>query len=95
MAEKDIETTLSLGIALVSLAVTSLGVIMWLRPRTTSLGSREPTPVSGLSVDIPKVHYDDSQVLVSVRSPGEWHELREFIQPANPDILRIVGNLYE
>jgi hypothetical protein len=95
MAEKDLGNAFFGGVALLSLAVTSLGVIMWLRPRTTSLGSREPAPVSGLSVDIPKVHYDDSQVLVSVRSPGEWHELREFIQPANPDILRIVGNLYE
>jgi hypothetical protein len=94
MAEKDIETTLSLGIALVSLAVTSLGVIMWLRPRTTSLGSREVVPTP-LSVDIPKVHYQGNEYLVSVRNPGEWHELREFIQPANPDILRIVGNLYE
>lgn len=90
----DTDNAFFAGVALVSLAVTSLGVVMWLRPRTTSIGSREPAPVSGLSVDIPKVHYQDGDYLVSVRNPREWHELREFIQPANPDILRIVGSLY-
>ena len=32
--------------------------------------------MSPISVDIPRVHYRDSDVLVSVRNPNEWHELR-------------------
>jgi len=94
MAEQDLNTALYLGIALLSLAVTSLGVAMWLRPRTTSVGSLEPAPLSGVSVAIPKVHYQDDECLVSVRNPGEWHDVREFVQPNNPNVLRIVGNIY-
>jgi hypothetical protein len=47
-----------------------------------------------LGVNTPRVHYDNGLVLVEVRSPGEWHEVREFIQPANPDVVRIVRSLY-
>lgn len=47
-----------------------------------------------LGVNTPRVHYDNRQVFVEVRSPGEWHELREFIQPANPAVVRIVRSLY-
>jgi len=45
---------------------------------------------ASLGINIPKVHYDNGEVLVEVRNPGEWHELRDFIQPTNPDIIRIV-----
>jgi hypothetical protein len=45
--------------------------------------------MSPISVDIPKVHYRDSDVLVSVRNPNEWHELREFINPQDPEVQRI------
>ncbi|MBA7464954.1 hypothetical protein ES707_00112 [subsurface metagenome] len=27
--------------------------------------------------------------LVSVRYPGQWHDLREFVQPQNPDVVAI------
>ncbi|GAI99403.1 unnamed protein product, partial [marine sediment metagenome] len=28
--------------------------------------------------------YEDGQYLVSVRYPGQWHGLRDFVQPGNP-----------
>ena len=34
-----------------------------------------------------QVHYQDGQYLVSVRYPGQLHDLREFVQPDNPDVL--------
>jgi len=33
--------------------------------------------------------YEDGQYLVSVRYPGQWHELRDFVQPGNPDVVTI------
>ncbi|MBA7471060.1 hypothetical protein ES707_06354 [subsurface metagenome] len=33
-----------------------------------------------------RVHYLDDEYLVSVRSPWEQHEIREFIQPDNPGV---------
>lgn len=34
-----------------------------------------------------RARYQDDQYLVSVRYPGQWHDLREFVQPRNPDVL--------
>lgn len=34
-----------------------------------------------------RVSSQDEQYLVSVRYPGQWHGLREFVQPDNPDVL--------
>lgn len=42
-----------------------------------------------ISVDIPRVHYRDSEVLVSTRNPGEWHVLQEFINPYDPQVQKI------
>ena len=36
-----------------------------------------------------RVYYEEGQYLVAVRYPGQWHELREFVQPSNPDVLAI------
>lgn len=47
---------------------------------------------AGLGVNVPKVHYDDGRIFVEVRNPGEWHEVRDFIQPTSPDIVRIVSS---
>ncbi len=33
-----------------------------------------------------RVYYQDGQYLVNVRY-GKWHDLRDFIQPSNPDVL--------
>ncbi len=38
-----------------------------------------------------RVFYKDSQLLVSVRYPGQRHELRDFVQPDNPDIVALYG----
>jgi len=35
-----------------------------------------------------RVYYQDGQYLVNVRY-GKWHDLRDFIQPSNPDVLAI------
>ncbi len=36
-----------------------------------------------------RAYYLDGQYLVSVRYPGQWHDIREFIQPSNPDVLAV------
>ena len=35
----------------------------------------------------------DGQYLVSVRYPGQWHLLTDFIQPNNPDILAVLSEV--
>ena len=37
--------------------------------------------------------YQNGQHLVSVRFPGQWHDLRDFVQPSNPDILAVYSQL--
>ncbi|MBA7549607.1 hypothetical protein ES705_42097 [subsurface metagenome] len=34
-----------------------------------------------------RVYYQDGQILVAVRYPGQWNSLQDFVQPDNPDIL--------
>jgi len=34
-----------------------------------------------------RIYSQDGQDLVAVRYPGQWNDIREFIQPANPDVL--------
>ncbi|MBA7572746.1 hypothetical protein ES708_14532 [subsurface metagenome] len=34
-----------------------------------------------------RIYSQDGQYLVAVRYPGQWNDIREFIQPANPDVL--------
>lgn len=36
-----------------------------------------------------RVYYQDGRYLVSVRYPGQWHDLRDFVQPSNTDVLAI------
>jgi len=36
-----------------------------------------------------RVYSQDGQYLVSVRYPGQWHNLQDFVQPDNPDVLAI------
>ena len=36
-----------------------------------------------------RVYSEDGKYLVSVRFPGQWHDLRDFIQPSNPDVLAV------
>ena len=98
MAEKDRDNVYFATMAIASVVMGTIGVALTLallRPGSSvaGLGSREPAPVPGLSVDIPKVHYDASQVLVQVRNPGEWHDIREFVQPGNPKIASIINRV--
>jgi len=36
-----------------------------------------------------RVYYQDGQILVAVRYPGQWNYLQDFVQPENPDVLTI------
>lgn len=36
-----------------------------------------------------RVYCEDSHFLVAVRYPGQWHNLQDFIQPGNPDVLAV------
>jgi len=61
----------------VSLGVGTLSVVLatMALSRADSLGRR--------------AYHLDGQYLVSVRYPGQWHDIREFIQPNNPDVMAI------
>lgn len=95
---QDWDRTYASTMAMVSVVLGAFGVAISLLalqrspPTTAGVGSLEP-PIGSIDVNIPRVHYDDSQVLVSVRNPGEWHELREFVQPDNPEVARIVSGI--
>jgi len=39
------------------------------------------------------VSYQNGEYLISVRFPGEWHDIREFVQPSNPDVLAIYSQI--
>lgn len=36
-----------------------------------------------------RVYREDGHYLVAVRFPGQWHNLQDFVQPGNPDVLAI------
>ena len=36
-----------------------------------------------------RIYYQDGQYLVSVRYPLQWHDIRSFVQPDNPDVVAI------
>jgi len=40
-----------------------------------------------------RVYSQDGQYLVSVRYPGQWHDIREFVQPDNRDVLAIYSQI--
>ncbi|MBA7685870.1 hypothetical protein ES703_94299 [subsurface metagenome] len=65
----------------VSLAVGTLSVLLatMALTRSSPLGRR--------------AYHLDGQYLVSVRYPGQWHDIREFIQPDNPDVLAVYSQI--
>ena len=83
--------------AMASVAIGALGVAIGFlalkssQPEAVGVGSLETTGYAPLGVNIPKVHYENGQVLVEARSPGEWHDLREFVQPLNPEVVNAVS----
>lgn len=40
-----------------------------------------------------RVQYRDGLYYVSVRFPGQWNELREFVQPNNPDVIAVYSQI--
>ena len=76
-----------LGIAISAVGV-AISVLRLRQGEAAGVGSLElPT---GIAVDIPRVHYQDSQILLSVRNPGEWQEIREFIRPDDPILTHAI-----
>jgi hypothetical protein len=39
-----------------------------------------------------RVRQMDGLYFVAVRNPGEWHEVREFVQPSNPQVVKELLN---
>lgn len=40
-----------------------------------------------------RVRYADGRYLVAVRHLGEWHDIREFVQPNNPDVIAVYSQI--
>jgi len=40
-----------------------------------------------------RVYYEAGQYLVAVRHPGMLHDIREFVQPSNPDVLAVYSQI--
>ncbi len=77
--EWDRAFELTVPVAGVAIGALSVAIgIMYLRG-SISLGQR--------------VYYQDGQYLVSVRYPFQWNDLREFVQPDNPDILALYSEV--
>lgn len=36
-----------------------------------------------------RAYYQDGSYLVSVRYAGQWHDIRDFVQPTNPDVVAL------
>jgi len=89
---KDWDEAYSVVIPMVGIVIGVLGVsLSWLaltRSQVQAVGSLEPP--SGVAVDVPRIRYSDSQVFVEVRNPGEWRELREFVQPNTPYLTHVI-----
>jgi len=60
------------------IAAVSLGVGLITLSRFSPLGQR--------------VYYEDGQYLVKVRY-GQWHDLRAFVQPSNPEVVDIYNEI--
>ena len=92
MTREDWNTVYTIVMPLVGVAISAIGVaISVLRLRqgeAVGVGSLEPP--SGVAVDVPRVHYQDGQILLSVRNPGEWQEIRGFIRPNDPILTHAI-----
>lgn len=49
--------------------------------------------LAGLAFTERRVYAQDGRYLVSVRYPGQRHDLREFVQPSNPDVLATLSQI--
>ena len=95
MAREDWNNVYFTVIPLIGIAISAIGVaisvMMLRRDEAAGVGSLEPP--SGVAVDIPRVHYQDGQILLSVRNPGEWHPITGFVQPHDPWVRQVVRQI--
>ncbi len=68
-----------LNLAPIALGASSLVLGFMMLTRSSPLGQR--------------AYHLDGQYLVSVRYPGQWHDLRDFVQPASPDVVAIYSQI--
>lgn len=100
MAKEDWDSVYFSTMAMASVAFGALGVTIGLlalsrsQAQASGVGSLEPPGYAPLGVNIPRVHYEGGQVFVEVRNPGEWHNVRDFIQPYNPYVMEVVRSIY-
>lgn len=82
-----------IGVGALGAALTFLA-LMLSQSQAAGVASREPARISaGLGIAVPEVHYQDGQIIAEVRNPGEWHDIRDFVQPANPNVVRMVREM--
>ena len=62
-----------------AVAVVGLSFSLLQMQRSQAISGRAPT--GSVDVEVPRVHYRDGEILVEVREPGEWREVREFVRP--------------
>lgn len=74
MLTKEEWDRMFLNLVPVAFGASSLVLGLMMLTRSSPLGQR--------------IYYQDGQCLVNVRY-GKWHDLRDFIQPDNPDVLAI------
>lgn len=82
--------TYSFVMPMLGTIISALGVSISLLALQQSQAAAE-LGYASVGVKTPKVHYDDGQVFVQVRTPGEWHELREFVRPDDPCLTQIIS----
>ena len=77
ITEEQWDRAFELLLPTVSLGVATLSVVLGIMAlrRAGSLGRR--------------TYSQDGSYLVSVRYPWQWNDIREFVQPDNPDVLAI------
>lgn len=73
--EWDRAFELTVPIASVGIGALSVALGIMALSRSSPLGQR--------------IYYEDGQYFVAVRYPGQWNELRDFVQPDNPDVLAV------
>ena len=70
----------------------ALALLMLQRSSTQGVSGRQPVHAP-LDVNIPRVHYDNGQVFVEARNPGEWHPITGFVQPDDPWVRQLVRQI--
>lgn len=90
---EDWNEAYSVVMPLLGVVISVLGValtLLTLYSRAQGVGGLEPA--SGVAVDVPRVRYSEGNVLVDVRD-GNWYKLQDFVQPLNPEVIRIVRSI--